>query len=452
MASLEVRLLAKSFETFFLGSAGSGGGSYWFSIANANSSAQCFSCTLDADGNPIHGSENYDSRGEGNGDAGILKLSTDDGSVLLSKLYGGNPGNGGDIPYGLVCDSSNNIYISGRYYRSSPNYDLLMFCMKVNSSGVVQWKKDINGSGFRDIDKGFQCVLDSTESYMYMVGETADPEPVMYLGKVDTSNGNTTSSIRRKIQSSYSWRSRGLAIDSNGDLIVCGSPSGGYGAAIAKFNSNLSDVWSNAFTVSSTYRTGVGVAVDSSDNIFLLHSNYDSYDSLVTKFNSSGAVQWSRKIAGVEQKAPSTNNASDRRSGGIATDSSGNVYVTGGTSASGAWVGKFNTSGTIQWQNFIGVTYNRAPQIAVDASDNVFIFTSHQPASINQAFVAKIPNDGSLTGTYGGISYSTATQTVSSESTSYSGPSVSSASVSMSYNTALFNTNDLPQATTVYEL
>ena len=74
----------------------------------------------------------------------------------------------------------------------------------------------------------------------------------------------------------------------------------------------------------------------------------------MVKYNSSGTKQWTKQLG-----TPSTDTAN-----GVATDSSGNVYVAGGTyggldgntsaGVNDIFVVKYNSSGTKQWTNQLG--------------------------------------------------------------------------------------------------
>mgnify|MGYP000022815785 CR=1 FL=1 len=81
---------------------------------------------------------------------------------------------------------------------------------------------------------------------------------------------------------------------------------------------------------SSSNDDAFGVATDSSGNVYVtgattggLDGNTSAYgnDLFVVKYNSSGTKQWTKQLG----------TSSDDVANGVATDSSGNVYVTGWT-------------------------------------------------------------------------------------------------------------------------
>ena len=121
----------------------------------------------------------------------------------------------------------------------------------------------------------------------------------------------------------------------------------------------------------------IGVATDFSGNVYVAGFIDSLPDLFVVKYNSSGAEQWTQQLV----------SSGDDRARGVATDSSGNVYVAGytkggldGNSNSGnrdAFVVKYNSSGTKQWTKQHG-TSNANVQwgeggVATDSSGNVYV-------------------------------------------------------------------------------
>jgi len=188
---------------------------------------------------------------------------------------------------------------------------------------------------------------------------------------------------------------------------------------------------------------GSAIAVDTAGNVYVtgrtqsgawtsggfdtIHDN--AYDAFVVKLSAGGEHVWSTYLGGDLNDAGS----------GIAVDSSGNVYVTGTTSATGgsdspgwtsggfdttldgnwdAFVAKLGTGGTHIWSTFLGgIGWEWGYGIAVDSSGNVYVtgstdsygwasggFDTHLDGT--DAFVAKISADGTdlLWSTYvGGV-------------------------------------------------
>jgi len=96
-------------------------------------------------------------------------------------------------------------------------------------------------------------------------------------------------------------------------------------------------------------------------------------DIFVVKYNSSGTKQWTEQLG----------SASSDFANGVATDSSGNVYVAGATYGgldgnskknSDLFVVKYNSSGTKQWTKQNGTDmYDEARGVATDSSGNVYV-------------------------------------------------------------------------------
>ena len=119
---------------------------------------------------------------------------------------------------------------------------------------------------------------------------------------------------------------------------------------------------------------------------------------LLAKYNSSGTLQWQRILGG----------ASSDIGRGVVVDSSDNVYLVGQTASTGSGgtnylIAKYNSSGTIQWQRSLtGSGTDEAYGVALDSKDNLNIvgLSASVGAGGNDFLIAKLPNDGSLTGTY----------------------------------------------------
>ena len=163
-------------------------------------------------------------------------------------------------------------------------------------------------------------------------------------------------------------------------------------------------------TYSSPSGQANGIAVDSSGNIYVCGNgkNSSGYSILsISKYNNSGTIQWQSTLTDAYS---SPNGAAN----GIAVDSSGNVYVCGyGETPSSSYVqsiSKYNNSGTIQWQRTLTDTsslpYSLASKITVDNLGNIYVCGHLENSSVQFVqSIAKLPADGSKTGTYSGTNF-----------------------------------------------
>jgi hypothetical protein len=301
-------------------------------------------------------SENFYLIGGGGSTTLVLSKFNNSGTLQWVKELYTNINYGDVISYNICTDSSSNIYVVGYFPNASfgPNG----FIVKYDTSGVLQWQKEI-------IDQNSSLSLQDTE-----------------IKAVET--------------------------DSAGNVYVTGSYSkiGGtvVNAFTAKFNSAGTIQWQrfledsvNAFTFTS----GNAIALDSSSNVYI--TGYDnSSNAFIAKYNTSGTLQWQRFIK---------NSGGYAGGYGICVDSSSNVYAIISESTPAYVIAKYNTSGTIQWQRSLQATSLVAYHIKHDSLSNLYVggnFTNSS-GGIN-AILIKIPDDGTLTQNItlpiGNISYS----------------------------------------------
>ena len=272
-----------------------------------------------------------------------------------------------DYANGVVTDSSGNVYVTGGAKgrldgnTSAGNTDLFM--LKYNSSGTKQWTKQLGSSGR------------------------------------DSANA--------------------IAIDSSGNLYVTGMTFGGLDwntsagsndLFVVKYNSSGTKQWTEQLGTPSSDAANA-VATDSSGNVYVVGVTYGvlgdknkgNSDLFVVKYNSGGTKQWT------EQNG--TDSWDEAR--GVVTDSSGNVYVVGGTKGdklngvkkagmTEAFVIKYNSSGKRQWTKLLG-TWRKdfANAVAIDSSGNIYVagvterhLDGNESAGNDDLFVVKYDSKG----------------------------------------------------------
>lgn len=305
--------------------------------------------------------------------------------INYASYFGGSVD---DFGYGITVDGSGNTYITGSTLGTgfpttggldtSFNGGTILgdaFVSKFSSSGALVYSTFLGGSGD---DSGTAIKVDSSGN-AYVTGNTNSTDLPGTTGLDNTFGGGSGSgdAFFSKLNSSGSLTfstylggsndetAEGIALDSSNNAYVTGTTNGDSGT--------------DNFPVSNARQSTFGGG---------------SNDAFVTKFNSSGGVVYSSYLGG---------NGSEL-AGGIAVDSSGNTYVTGGTTSTnfaimspyqatrkGArdiFVTKLTSSGALAYSTYLGGSdEDNASGIAID-SDGNFIVTG---TTISADFPTKNP-------------------------------------------------------------
>lgn len=305
----------------------------------------------------------------------------------VAKTYG----------YGIALDSSNNIYVCGAGGSTFATVDMII--VKYDNSGTVQWQRKLAGAA-NQADEANSIVLDSSDN-VYITGLLFDTfgNRDIFIAKYNSSG---TLQWQRKLDGSFDI-GHSIAVDSSSNVYIGGQSNnaGSREVQIAKYNSSGTIQFQKRIVVGGGFSTmiGYGIAVDSSQNIYIAGDIVQSDDDIyVAKLDSTAStITWDKRLY-------SGSGADNGRS--VAVDSSGNVYITGnsfqGTGPQKACqIAKFNSSGTIQWQRLIEETSsgtNIGFGIKVDANSNYYV--SGSIGSGDNFLIAKLPVDGTKTGTY----------------------------------------------------
>ena len=341
---------------------------------------------------------------------------------------------GGNTTFSAVAvDSSGNVYACGSVQGTGGSGLGDGLVVKYDASGNLLWKRAFGGTSH----DSFSAIAVDSSNNIYVAGYARNNSAEGALIAKYDSSGNIQ--WQRTLDGSYFDSFYGVAIDSSNNIYVAGhvsssTSSSSKDALIAKYNSSGAIQWQRTLG-GSLEDSAKGICVDSSGNIYVAvetrSAGAGAQECLLAKYNSSGTVQWQRTLGSTSTDQPSS----------IAADSVGNIYVIGHTNNSFSTDGgniffaKYNSSGTIQWQRTLGGNeQDIGKAIAIDSSDNVFVTGYSRSAGTIDWIIAKLPNDGSLTGSYilgqRYVNYAANSLTSASASLASSSSSVSNATSS----------------------
>lgn len=285
----------------------------------------------------------------------------------------------------IAIDSSLNRYIVGTGSSSSAAI------AKLSDSSTILWQRAFtanNSSTFNDVK------LDSSGN-IYAVGSLAGNAFI-----VKYNNSGTILWQRTLGSASATTVASRVAVDTSGNVYLAGYSMVSFKALlIAKYNTSGTLQWQRiATSAGGGDETLEGIAVDSSGSVYAsgyrISANY--YNSYIVKYNTSGTLQWERSLSATSE---------DSMAGGIAVDSSSNVYVCGirvpaGGATRSTFLAKYNSTGTLSWKQQVAnqpIQFNFLPSVQVDSAGNAYILCSIDDASSGYDFgILKYNTSGTL--------------------------------------------------------
>jgi Beta-propeller repeat/Viral BACON domain len=310
-----------------------------------------------------------------------------------------------DFGYGIAVDSNGNVYIAGESYAtwSTPVNNHAggddAFVAKLNSNGVLQWHTFM---GSPNNDTSFSIVVDNSGN-LYISGISTDQ-----WGAPVNNHAGDDDAFAAKLNNSgvLQWNTFmgcpcndtgfDIAIANNGDLyIVGGSESqwgtpvnnhaGFYDAFVTKLDNDGILLW-NTFMGSWDDDMAWSIDIDSNNNTYISGESFDTWggpvnnftgdsDAFVVKLNSSGTLQWNTFLGSTD----------DDSGYSVALDNGGFVYVAGRSKAGwgspvspyvgnrDAYVAQLDNNGALLKHAFLGsLLQDWGGAIAVDANRNVY--------------------------------------------------------------------------------
>jgi hypothetical protein len=358
------------------------------------------------------------------------------GSPVWSKTYPG----GSSTTFDVATDAAGNIYAVGIFSGvvdfgggpvTSAGMSEDIFVLKLDKAGAFGWLKSF---GDAEYQFGTSLAVDPAGDVLltgYFTGSvdfgggalTSAGNEDVFVAKLDPTGAHVWS---KRFGDASDQNALSVAADSAGNVIVTGYFNGavdfGGGALtsaglgdifLVKLNAAGAHQWSKGYG-DGMQQFGVGVAVDPADNILLVGSfsgsvdlgsgpltSVGSEDVLVAKLDSAGGYVWA-----------SRHGDSDEQNGvGVASDSQGNVLVTGhfkgqiafgmgpllsaGAAAEDLYIAKLTAGGAHVWSKDFGdpAAQQFGQALAVDGEDNI-VLTGYFSGSVQFGAGSVTSNDG----------------------------------------------------------
>lgn len=294
---------------------------------------------------------------------------------------------GADYTRAIATDGDGNVYVAGitdgsfTGFTSAGEKDA--FVIKLDGSGALQWIRQLGTAG---IDEGRAIATDGNGN-VYLVGSTRGSFPgCSNAGQDDPfiiklSGDGALQWVQQP--GSPGWeQASGVAMDGSGNIFVVGPTNGSFPGfptvndALIKYDASGAQQWIRYL---ETLGGPTAVTTDRDGNIYVSssQSNGEGHSLTISKRDPEGARLWVHTVTG-ERYGSST------RSTGVATDSDGNVFVTGytngslpGETSSGESdlvLIKFDGGGTQQWLTQYGTSSTEyATGVVVDESGSLFV-------------------------------------------------------------------------------
>ncbi|UCB53136.1 MAG: SBBP repeat-containing protein [Candidatus Zixiibacteriota bacterium] len=296
-----------------------------------------------------------------------------DGDTAWVRRYNG-PGDGTDDVSALAVDGSGNVYVTGKSWGCSGNYDIVT--IEYHPDGAAGWEAIYSGTGSGSdgadaiaVDaSGDVCVTGCAVGF----GTYQDYVTIRY-----GSDGGTWRTYDGPADSSDYGHA--LAIDGSGNVYVTGNSIGSGTSsdyATIKYLANGDTAWVRRYNGPGNGDDGGrAVAVDNSGNVYVTGYSGGSgtgNDWATIKYLANGDTAWVRRYNG-------PGNGSDLAAA-IAIDGSGNVYVTGASTGSGTGYDfttiKYLANGDSGWvMRYDGPAGgdDASGYLAMDDSGNVYV-------------------------------------------------------------------------------
>ncbi len=207
----------------------------------------------------------------------VIKLDKN-GNVLWQRRHTGEY----EELYSVAVGPSDSLYVGGSTYNSPPNDTSDIYVIKYNSSGTLEWKRQIQGTSF-DEEWVSDAVVDDDGNYYgtcYQLSDTSGDEQI-YTFKLSTLGAFVW---QRYIGGPSYEQGDGISLAPNGALYVLGTDY--TDSNIIRYDTDGGVIWQQKIENGYLQR----IATDEQSNIYM------AGDHLV-KMDSDGNILWQRSLS-----------------------------------------------------------------------------------------------------------------------------------------------------------
>jgi len=300
----------------------------------------------------------------------------------------------------VITDSSFNTYTVGLGVDTGspfPSHWSLYF-QKRNSDGIVQWQRGLAISGQAQSPwwDAHPAIAADGSGNVYVSTTYLAADIYNTITKYNTS-GVLQWQRSLNVTTTGEYTS-GLRCDPSGNVYHTSCVGGQF--RIVNYNTSGVLQWQRVITPVNGNFLGTHATTDSSGNVYVTAvvsgtGTQGSYDSFIAKYNTSGVLQWQRFLGNLN---PQYNGTMSNR---CSADSSGNVYISG-QAGNGATIAKYNTSGVLQWvRKLMNPSTSAEPRslgVYTDSASNAYLLLQGIKASTGQEdyIIAKYNTSGVL--------------------------------------------------------
>jgi hypothetical protein len=325
--------------------------------------------------------------------SGLVAKYSSGHALVWADAFVGTGGSDYNTIAGVVPDAAGNVFVDGFFAGTvriggftlkSASQEGDSYVAKLNSSGTVQWVRQISGPSHVNLEYNTSLALDASgDSFV-----TGNFQGTMTIGgKSLTSAGSDDGFIAK--------------LDPNGNVLFAKR----FGGVGSDFGTGITITSAGAIFVTGGFSGQVAFGATKL-------TSAGGYDGFVAKLTSAGQFSWAKRLGGA------ANDAVDA----VVVDAAGNVYASGvftgsasfvvttlpGAGGYDAFVTKLNSSGAFQWA--VGITGpgdDETLDLSIDAAGNLYTAGWFQrtatfggisltSAGGYDSFVAKISNAGSV--------------------------------------------------------